>query len=310
MQCIGNGLVHIPVAVCAQTSPQNQTGRLSGLCGIAGVQRGVAFVIDRVTGFFSPAPCRGVFPADDGFSPIERGCSFRVVMLEFMDAGPGDIRIGIIHDGCSLKIPDIMCFPLKAERAPFQFPVLIAEQFIRHTGINDRGVRGDFASDARVVAVQANGDVRVRQHVFEQSEVSVPGDALPGVVEIIHIVAGAERQPADNGRWQFFGIALPLFAGIVPDEGLIQRPSDERNSLFFKIGGLFNAIARNLGGKKGFCPGRREVFAVKGIDGEQVDGHGIDFAAMCDEHLVPVGGELAEPGKIFPYLRYGSMKDM
>lgn len=48
---------------------------------------------------------------------------------------------------------------------------------------------------------------------------------------------------------------------------------------------------------------RPKVFVIKGINGAQVDGHGIGLALIGDEHLVLIAGELPELVDILPHLR-------
>lgn len=307
---IRDGFIHVPVAVCAKAAAKDEVGYLCGFFSVLGVHLVVAGVVHRVIRFVALLVGLGVFTADDRLSGSERYGAFGVVMLELVGAGVRNFHVGIVHHGRALIVLHVHGFPLEAERTPFQLTVLVVEELIGHTGVDDRRVGRDGVLDVGVFGVQLHSDERIIEHALEDAEVAVLGHALPYVVEIVGIVGGAEGQTADDGRRQFLGVVFPLLVGVALDEGLIERTPDERDGLFFEVLRISDEVVFDLGLEEGFGLSGAEVLAVEGVDGAEVDGHGVDLALIVDEHLMLIAGELAELRDVLPHLRQRSVEDM
>ena len=310
LQSIGNGLVHIPVAVRAEASAEDEIRHLRRFFRILRVHFVVARVVYGIVGFVALLVGFGVFPADHRFVQRKGFFAFRVIVLELMQPREGHFHIRIVHHRGALVILHRQRFPFKTQGTPFQFPVPVLEKLVRHTGVNDRAVGRNLRLDALVIAVQLQRDERVFQHTLEDAEVAVLRHPLPGIVEVVGIVGGAERQAADDGRGQFARVVFTLLVRISIDERLIQGASDKGYGLFLKVLRLRNEVARYLRFQKCRSLRRTEVFAVKGVDGAQVDGHGVHPALVGNEHLVLIAGEFPELVDVFPYLGKRGVEDV
>lgn len=283
---------------------------MSGLSGVPGVERVVALVVDRVVGFVSPPVRPGVFPADDGLAESKGSGPLGMVVLELVNAGIRHLHVRVVHDSGTLPVLDGQGLPFKAQGAPFKLSVLAAEQGIGHARVDDHAIRGYLRFEGLIVAIQLHRDEGIVQHQFEDAEVAVPGHPLPGVVEVVGVVGGPEGQAADDGSRKLSRVMLPLLVGIAPDERLIQGAADQGDSLFLKILRLANIVTGNFGLQKLASFSRAQILAIEGIDGAQVDGHGIDLVPVRDEHLVLIAGEFAEAGDVLPHLGQGGVEDV
>lgn len=310
MQRVGHSLVHIPVTIRAKAATKDEVGRFGRIIRVPSVYLGIAGVVDGVIRFVALFVCLRVLATDDRLVQGKGFLAFGVVVLELMHAGIGNIRIRVVHHGRALIVSYGQRLPCKTQRTPFQFAVFEAKKLVGHPGIDDRGVGGYPAFELRVVAVQPDRDERMIQHLPEKAEVTVFGHPLPGILEIVGVVGGAERQPADDGHRKFTGIVFPLLVRVALDKSLVQLAADERDSFFFQIPRLTDEVTGYLGLQKGFGFGGTQVCAVKGVDGTQVDGHGVDLAPMRNEHLVLIAGELAKTVDVLPHVRQRSMEDM
>ena len=98
--------------------------------------------------------------------------------------------------------------------------------------------------------------------------------------------------------------------GVALDEGLVERATNERDSLLFEVLRVGDEVAFDLGLEEGFCLGGAEVLAVEGVDGAEVDGHGVDLALIVDEHLMLIAGEFTELRDVLPHLRERGVEDV
>ncbi len=98
---------------------------------------------------------------------MKGGIPFRVVMLEFMNAGIGDAGIGIIDDRVPLVIQVIFRFPFKFKRSPFELAKTVIKQFIRHARVDNLAAARDHMLDIMVGNTRLNGNIRVRQQAVE-----------------------------------------------------------------------------------------------------------------------------------------------
>ena len=231
-------------------------------------------------------------------------------MFELVYAGKGDIDVRVVHDSSALIVLYGQRFPLEAQGTPFQLSVFVLEELIRHTGVYHRAVSGKLRSDAFKLAVQLYCNERIVQHAFEDAEVTVLRHPLPGIVEVIGVGGGAERQAVDDGCRQFAWIMFPLLVCIAFDERLIERTPDLGDSLFFEILRFSNDVAGDFCFQEGRCFRGPEVLSVKSINSAQIDGHGIDIAHMGNEHLVLIAGEFSKLVDVFPYMRQRGMENM
>ena len=80
------------------------------------------------------------------------------------------------------------------------------------------------------------------------------------------------------------------------------------SSRFF--GSAMKSRAISASRKAAASAGRRFFPSIKGINGAQVDGHGINLAIVGNEHLMLITGKFPEPVDILPDLRQRRMEDV
>ena len=128
-------------------------------------------------------------------------------------------------------------------------------------------------------------------HVFQPGGVAINGEAFVGVVEVAVIEVVAHRQSGDIAGGQFAGVGLPLFGGVVPDEGLVKGPANEGDGFFFQVGGVVTVdfgglFADELPGLVG-----RIVAAEELVDEAEPHGELVGTAVVHGKYAVLVAGE-------------------
>ena len=64
------------------------------------------------------------------------------------------------------------------------------------------------------------------QHALEQLRIAVPRHDLVGVREVPIVAAGPKRHATRDRRVELRGIQVPLLAGVVPKELVVQLAAD------------------------------------------------------------------------------------
>src|SRR3712207_9291500 len=81
--------------------------------------------------------------------------------------------------------------------------------------------------------------------------VPVLRQTLVGVVEVPVVERVAHREAGDDRGGQLGGVGLPLLLRVPPDEGLVQRATDQRDRLLLEVGGLGGVHLAGLLGDEG-----------------------------------------------------------
>lgn len=147
------------------------------------------------------------------------------------------------------------------------------------------------------------------QDLFKHGGVAVFGNALPLVEEIILDIVFAEGQSVEYGGWQLSRVDLPLFDGIISEEGLIEFSAEEGKGLFFEVSRMGDGFVTD-GIHEGVDFEGAEIGMKELVDGLEVDGELVDPVAVAAEYLVAVSIEVCEAMDIIPYFLIGGMKDM
>ena len=221
-------------------------------------------------------------------------------MAEFVDAGPRNVFVGVIHHGRALKIRDRQDFLLEVQGAPRQGPGRVSEVAVQRPRVHDRHLGREVRTDVEKIGVQLQVDQGRPEKSAKEGAVALRRQALVGVGEVAVVEGVAHGQPRDDVGAQFPRVGLPLLGRVAAHQGLVQRSADQRDGLLFQVAGrrgryLLRLVADQLPGLV-----RREVAAEIGADRAQVDGHRIHIALEDRVHAVLVTGERSEPVDVVP----------
>ncbi len=153
-------------------------------------------------------------------------------------------------------------------------------------------------------------DARVVDHALHPRGVAVARQSLPCVFEVAVVVVEPHGQPLDDARRQFGRIGLPLLGGVVLDERLIQRPSDQLDALVVEVcrvgAGQFTGLLGDELPRLGGRVGRPEEL----VDGAEIDWQRVDLAVVRGVHAMHVVGECGEAVDVIPDAFGGSMEQV
>ena len=140
--------------------------------------------------------------------------------------------------------------------------------------------------------------------------VAVGGQALPRVLEVTVVVVKAHGQALDDGGRQLGRVGLPLLAGVVLDERLIQGAADELDALVVQVGRIGAGQLARLLFNQGLGFGRRVMRVEELVDGAEVDGQRVDLAVMRGVHAVHVVREARETVHVIPHALVGGVEQV
>ena len=103
---------------------------------------------------------------------------------------------------------------------------------------------------------------------------------------------------------------LPLLAGVVLDERLIQGAADELDALVVQVGRIGAGQLARLLFNQGLGLGRRVMRVEELVDGAQVDGQRVDLAVMGGVHAVHVVREARETVHVVPDALVGGVEQV
>ena len=210
----------------------------------------------------------------------------------------------------------VVAYFLEVHRAPLEVAQLIVEVTVhrarvhhRHAGGLERGlvVRLGLVEE---VDAKLHSDARVVNHALHPLGVAVRGQALPRVLEVAVVVVKAHGQALDDGGRQLGRVGLPLLAGVVLDERLIQGAADELNALVVQVGRIGAGQLARLPGDKLLRLGRRVMRMEELVDGAQVDRQRIDLAVMRGIHAVHIVREARETIDVVPHTLIGRVEQV
>ena len=205
---------------------------------------------------------------------------------------------------------------LEVHRAPLEVAQLVVEIAVHRTRVHHRHARGlerglvvrlGFVEE---VHAQLHGDARVVDHALHPLGVAVRGQPLPRVPEVAIVVVEAHGQAFDDGGRQLGGVGLPLLAGVVLDERLIQRATDQLDALVVEVLRISAGQLARLLGDELLRLGRRVVRVEELVDSAQVDRQRVDLAIVRGVHAVHIVGEARKAVHVVPHTLVGGMEQM
>ena len=205
---------------------------------------------------------------------------------------------------------------LEVDRAPLEVAELIVEVTVHRARVHHRHARGlerglvvrlGFVEE---VDAELHGDARVVDHLLHPRGVAVGGQALPRVLEVAVVVVEAHGQALDDGGRQLGRVGLPLLAGVVLDERLVQRAADELDAFVVQVGRIGAGQLARLLFNQGLGFGRRVMRMEELVDGAQVDGQRVDLAVMRGIHAVHVVREARETIDVVPHTLIGRVEQV
>ena len=235
-------VVHVVVLVRAQTTAEHGVRLGLGLGLVLGVQRLVRVGVDRVVRFVAALGEAAVLLPHHGLVRVLGVMTFRVEVLELDGAGVGYVRVGEVHHRAAEVVAFVVAYFLEVHRAPLEVAQLIVEVTVhrarvhhRHAGGLERGlvVRLGLVEE---VDAKLHSDARVVNHALHPLGVAVLRQTFPRVLEVAVVVVEAHGQALDDGGRQLGGVGLPLLAGVVLDERLIQGAADELDAFVVQVG--------------------------------------------------------------------------
>ena len=242
--------------------------------------------------------------------------ALRVEVLEFDGAGVGYVRVGEVHHRAAEVVALIVADLLEIDRAPLEVAQLVVEVTVHRARVHNGHARGlERGLVVRLglveeVHAELHGDARVVDHLLHPRGVAVGGQALPRVLEVAVVVVEPHGQPLDDARRQFGRIGLPLLGGVVLDERLIQRPSDQLDALVVEVcrvgAGQFTGLLGDELPRLGGRVGRPEEL----VDGAEIDWQRVDLAVVRGVHAMHVVGECGEAVDVIPDAFGGSMEQV
>ena len=242
--------------------------------------------------------------------------ALRVEVLELDGAGVGYVRVGEVHHRAAEVVAFVVAYFLEVHRAPLEVAKLVTEVTVhrarvhhRHAGGLERGlvVRLGLVEE---VDAKLHSDARVVDHALHPLGVAVRGQALPRVLEVTVVVVKAHGQALDDGGRQLGRVGLPLLAGVVLDERLIQGAADELDALVVQVGRIGAGQLARLPGDKLLRLGRRVMRMEELVDGAQVDRQRIDLAVMRGIHAVHIVREARETIDVVPHTLIGRVEQV
>ena len=242
--------------------------------------------------------------------------ALRVEVLEFDGAGVGYVRVGEVHHRAAEVVALIVADFFEVDRAPLEVAELIVEVTVHRARVHHRHARGlERGLVVRLglveeVHAELHGDARVVDHLLHPRGVAVGGQALPRVLEVAVVVVKAHGQALDDGGRQLGRVGLPLLAGVVLDERLVQRAADELNALVVQVLRVGTGQLARLLFNQGLGFGRRVMRMEELVDGAEVDGQRVDLAVMGGVHAVHVVREARETVHVVPDALVGGVEQV
>ena len=276
-------------------------------------KRVVAFVVHRVVGLHAFLVLGRVFLRHDSFRNAVDISPEHLEMLVFDDARVGLIVRGVVDNGASLIVRDVLSAGLETDRAPVELAELAAEIFVEGARIDE--LVGDLAPVALVFGkeVHARTGLDIGEQAVDELVVAADGDALVLVVEVVVVEHEAHREPLDDERRQILATAAPLFLGVFLDELLEDVLANKRERLFFQVCGLA-ALQRGDGIcflLFNFCLGfRRRRNAPHLIERVHVEGQVVKFAFVIRDRAVRVAVKFDDGIYEVPYLLVACMENV
>ena len=308
--------MHVVVLVRAQTTAEHGVRLDLGLGLVLGVQGLVRVGVDRVVRFVAALGETAVLLPHHGLVRVLGIAAFRVEVLELDRARVRHVRVGEVHHRATEVVALVVTDLLEVDRAPLEVAELIVEVTVhrarvhhRHAGGLERGlvVRLGLVEE---VDAKLHSDARVVDHALHPLGVAVRGQALPRVLEVTVVVVKAHGQALDDGGRQLGRVGLPLLAGVVLDERLIQGAADELDALVVEVLRIGAGQLARLLGDKLLCLGRRVTRVEELIDGAQVDRQRIDLAVMRGIHAVHIVREARETIDVVPHTLIGRVEQV
>ena len=210
----------------------------------------------------------------------------------------------------------VVAYFLEVHRAPLEVAQLIVEVTVhrarvhhRHAGGLERGlvVRLGLVEE---VDAKLHSDARVVNHALHPLGVAVLRQTFPRVLEVAVVVVEAHGQALDDGGRQLGGVGLPLLAGVVLDERLIQGAADELDAFVVQVGRIGAGQLARLLFNQGLGFGRRVMRVEELVDGAEVDGQRVDLAVMRGVHAVHVVREARETVHVIPHALVGGVEQV
>ena len=308
--------MHVVVLVRAQTTAEHGVRLGLGLGLVLGVQRLVRVGVDRVVRFVAALGEAAVLLPHHGLVRVLGVMTFRVEVLELDGAGVGYVRVGEVHHRAAEVVALIIADFFEVDRAPLEVAQLIVEVTVhrarvhhRHAGGLERGlvVRLGLVEE---VDAKLHSDARVVNHALHPLGVAVLRQTFPRVLEVAVVVVEAHGQALDDGGRQLGRVGLPLLAGVVLDERLIQGAADELNALVVQVGRIGAGQLARLLFNQGLGFGRRVMRMEELVDSAEVDRQRVDLAVMRGVHAVHVVREARETVHVVPDALVGGVEQV
>ena len=308
--------MHVVVLVRAQTTAEHGVRLGLGLGLVLGVQCLVRIRVDRVVRLVATLGETAVFLPYHGLVRVLGIVALRVEVLEFDGAGVGYVRVGEVHHRAAEVVAFIVADLLEIDRAPLEVAQLVVEVAIYRARVHHRHTRslqgGLVVRLGLVEEVHAelHVDARVVDHLLHPRGVAVGGQALPRVLEVAVVVVEAHGQALDDGGRQLGRVGLPLLAGVVLDERLVQRAADELNALVVQVGRIGAGQLARLLCDELLRLSRRVMRMEELVDSAEVDRQRVDLAVMRGVHAVHVVREARETVHVVPDALVGGVEQV
>ena len=309
-------VVHVVVLVSAEAAAEHGVRLGLGLGLVLGVQCLVRIRVDRVVRLVATLGETAVFLPHHGLVRVLGIVALRVEVLEFDGAGVGYVRVGEVHHRAAEVVALIVADFLEVDRAPLEVAELIVEVTVHRARVHDgHASRLQHLLVVRLGLVEEvdsklHSDARVVDHLLHPRGVAVGGQALPRVLEVAVVVVEAHGQALDDVGRQLGRVGLPLLAGVVLDERLIQGAADELDAFVVQVGRIGTGQLARLLFNQGLGFGRRVMRVEELVDGAQVDGQRVDLAVMGGVHAVHVIREARETVRVIPHALVGGVEQV
>ena len=230
--------MHVQVLVGTQAAAEEDVLLGRGQVAVLEEPFAVRGRVDRVVGLVALLRSTGELAHDDGL--LRLVVALRVEMARLDNAGVRDVFVVVVHHRRALEVPDVEHLFFEVDGAPGQIAFGVVEVAVNGSGVNDRDVADDLALAVLVglieeVRVEPDLDVGVFGHLLDPRRVAVGRQALVLVVEVPVVVVVAHRKAGDDARGQVLRIRLPLLAGVVLDERLVERAADQLDALVVQV---------------------------------------------------------------------------
>ena len=280
---------HVVVGVFGKAAAESDVGLAVGEVVVAGIDGGVAHVVDGVERFHAFAVFEGIFFDDDGLGSVG---TFFVEVFVLADA---DVVVlgGVVGDDAAGLCPGFVDdFGLETYRAVVEASETVVEVFVDFAG--EDGVAGYvLIGVALFEVVDAETDLGAFEELVDQIVVAADGDAGIGVFKVVVVVGEAQGYSFYQERWQHRARASPLLFVVTFDEQVVYVGANHGDCLVFEVERvLWRAAALAVDDGFGFfgC-----LCAPQSFECVHIEGQVTQFAVYVESHgLVDIGLHLDE----------------